>query len=41
VTLERLGCAPCCSGFDIAFRRELDTLAVDEDLNVRGTGRFA
>lgn len=30
----RLGCAPCCSGFDITFRRELDFL-VDEKLNIR------
>jgi hypothetical protein len=38
--LGKLGCAPCCSGFDILFRRELDFLAVDEKLNVQGFGRF-
>jgi hypothetical protein len=39
--LERLGCGECCSGFDIAFRHELDLITVDEGLNVQGFGRFA
>jgi hypothetical protein len=38
--LGKLGCAPCCSGFDILFRRELDYFAVDEKLNVQGFGAF-
>ncbi len=35
----RLGCAACCSGFDILFRNELD-FVIDENLNVltRGAG---
>jgi hypothetical protein len=37
----RLGCAPCCSGFDILFQRELDGFAIDAALSLRGTGRFA
>lgn len=36
--LAKLGCGQCCSGFDILFRRELDLLAVDENLNVQGFG---
>ncbi len=31
----KLGCAPCCSGFDIIFRQELEYM-VDEQLNIRG-----
>ena len=38
--LNKLGCAACCSGFDILFRREFDLLAVDEKLNVQGFGRY-
>ena len=38
--LSKLGCAPCCSGFDILFRRELDLLTVDEKANVQGLGRY-
>jgi hypothetical protein len=38
--LGKLGCGACCSGFDIAFRRELDMFTVDENLEVRGFGRF-
>jgi hypothetical protein len=38
--VDRLGCKPCCSGFDILFQRELDVMAVDERLNVSGLGRF-
>jgi hypothetical protein len=41
VVLGKLGCAQCCSGFDIMFRREIDMLTVDEKLNVKGFGRFA
>ncbi len=40
VTLDRLGCAACCSGLDIAFRREFDMLALDEELNVEGFGTY-
>ena len=28
--VAKLGCAPCCSGFDILFRGELNTLVLDE-----------
>jgi len=38
--LTKLGCGACCSGFDIMFRRELDLLTVDENLNVQGFGGF-
>jgi hypothetical protein len=38
--LGKLGCGQCCSGFDILFRRELDLLAVDENIDVQGFGRF-
>ena len=36
----KLGCKPCCSGFDILFQRELGALGVDEHLNVSGIGRY-
>ena len=36
--VERLGCAPCCSGFDILFRREIGTLALDEQGKVARFG---
>ncbi|HTN48968.1 MAG TPA: hypothetical protein VMK32_06015 [Burkholderiaceae bacterium] len=36
----RLGCAACCSGFDIFFQRELDGFAFDAKLGMKGTGRF-
>jgi hypothetical protein len=39
-TLEKLGCGACCSGFDITFRRELDGLLIDDNLDVRGLGSF-
>lgn len=39
-TVGKLGCAACCSGFDIAFRREYDLIAIGEDLEARGYGRF-
>lgn len=38
--VDRLGCKPCCSGFDILFRREIDMLALDESLGITGFGRF-
>ena len=38
--LGKLGCSQCCSGFDIAFRREIDSFTVDEKLNVQGLGNF-
>jgi hypothetical protein len=38
VVMDKLGCAACCSGFDILFRRELNTLALDENLNVVRAG---
>jgi hypothetical protein len=34
VAVDKLGCSSCCSGFDIAFRREVGTMALDENLNV-------
>jgi hypothetical protein len=38
----KLGCAACCSGFDILFRRELDLIVLDgKKLDARGFGRFA
>jgi hypothetical protein len=40
VVLGKLGCGQCCSGFDILFRRELDMLAVNENLDVQGFGRL-
>jgi hypothetical protein len=40
-TLGKLGCAACCSGFDIAFRREIDMITVNERAEVQGFGSFA
>jgi hypothetical protein len=40
VTVGKLGCPACCSGFDIAFRRELDLIAINEKLEAQGFGRF-
>ena len=40
ITLDKLGCGACCSGFDITFRRELDLIAIDENLEAQGFGRF-
>jgi hypothetical protein len=40
VTLGKLGCPQCCSGFDIAFRRELDLIAIGDKVDVRGFGRY-
>src|SRR5262245_30035982 len=41
VVLGKLGCQACCSGFDIVFRRELDFMALSDDLKLHGFGRFA
>jgi hypothetical protein len=38
VVLDKLGCPACCSGFDILFRREIGTIALDEQLNVARFG---
>lgn len=38
--MGKLGCAACCSGFDILFRKEQDMLALDESLRVQGFGQF-
>src|SRR5215831_1526236 len=35
---ERLGHPMCCSGFDIAFREEVNVITVDRDLNVQAFG---
>jgi hypothetical protein len=40
VVLGKLGCQACCSGYDILFRRELDFIALDDDLKAQGFGRF-
>ena len=37
----KLGCSPCCSGFDILFRHELDLIALDKQLNAHGFGQYA
>ncbi|MFY9609033.1 MAG: hypothetical protein WAU45_10535 [Blastocatellia bacterium] len=37
VVVGKLGCSACCSGFDILFRREINTLALDEK---GGVARF-
>jgi hypothetical protein len=34
----QLGCGTCCSGFDIAFRDEIQFLAVTRELNVQTFG---
>ena len=38
--LGKLGCGACCSGFDIAFRRELDFIAINDKVQAQGFGRF-
>lgn len=38
--MDKLGCAPCCSGFDILFRREFDHFAVNDRLEVTGRGVY-
>jgi hypothetical protein len=40
LTVGKLGCRACCSGFDITFRRELDLIAISDDLAAQGFGRF-
>jgi hypothetical protein len=40
VTVGKLGCDACCSGFNIAFQRELDLIAINESLEVQGFGSF-
>src|SRR4029450_9512600 len=37
----KLGCSPCCSGFDILFRREINTMALDEKGGVARFGGVA
>ena len=39
VVVGKLGCAQCCSGFDILFQQELEALGVDERFNVTSIGR--
>jgi hypothetical protein len=41
VVADKLGCPSCCSGFDIAFRREVDLITLNENLEVQGFGRFS
>jgi hypothetical protein len=41
VVLGKLGCSACCSGFDILFRREINTLALDEKGEVARFGGVA
>jgi hypothetical protein len=41
VVVGKLGCAPCCSGFDILFRREINSLALDEKGEVARFGGMA
>ena len=38
VAVGKLGCSECCSGFDIAFIRELDMLHINENLEAQGFG---
>jgi hypothetical protein len=40
LVVDKLGCRACCSGFDIFFQRELDHIAFDEQLGLKGFGRF-
>jgi hypothetical protein len=40
VVVGKLGCGACCSGFDILFRRELQTMVLDEKLKVVRYGGF-
>jgi len=41
VVLGKLGCSACCSGFDILFRREINSLALDEKGGVARFGGVA
>ena len=38
-SLRKLGCAPCCSGFDILFRRYMDSIAINERAEVAAFGQ--
>jgi len=37
--MRQLGCAPCCSGFDILFRRWMDAIAINEKAEVAAFGQ--
>lgn len=39
--LGKLGCDACCSGFDILFQREINTMALDEKGGVARFGGMA
>ena len=41
VVVGKLGCTPCCSGFDILFRREINSMALDEKGQVARFGGVA
>ena len=41
VVVGKLGCSACCSGFDILFRREINTLALNENGEVARFGGLA
>jgi hypothetical protein len=41
VVLGKLGCSACCSGFDILFRREINTIALDEKGGIARFGGVA
>jgi hypothetical protein len=41
VVVGKLGCSACCSGFDILFRREINSLALDEKGGVARFGGLA
>jgi hypothetical protein len=41
VVVDQLGCSACCSGFDILFRREINTIALNERGEVAHFGGLA
>jgi hypothetical protein len=41
VVLGKLGCGACCSGFDILFRREINTIALNDQGEVAHFGGLA
>lgn len=41
VVVGKLGCPSCCSGFDILFRREINTIALNEKGEVAHFGGLA
>jgi hypothetical protein len=41
VVVGQLGCSACCSGFDILFRREINTIALNESGEVAHFGGLA